>query len=58
MLLRDYFGGDPSQRESASLLALYLSRELTCLSLTDEAALIKGNIRFSLQPFAHLAAAS
>ncbi|PNH07739.1 hypothetical protein TSOC_005766 [Tetrabaena socialis] len=47
ILLRKYYGGAEQHRADADLLASYMVRELQCLELTDEEAVLRGDVRFS-----------
>lgn len=46
-LFRNVFQANPERQASASVLERYVKRELACLSMTDGAAVMAGNIRFS-----------
>ena len=46
-LLRNVYGGDAANAPAARALARYVQRELACLELTDSAALMTGQLRFS-----------
>lgn len=46
-LLRNVYQADPGKKEAAVKLERYVRRELACLSLTDSAAVMSGNVRFS-----------
>lgn len=47
-LLRNVYQADPGKREAARKLERYVKRELACLAMTDSAAVMAGNVRFSL----------
>ncbi|GFR53017.1 hypothetical protein Agub_g15709, partial [Astrephomene gubernaculifera] len=47
VILRKYFGGEERHRPNAELLERYVTRELHCLTLTDEEAVLRGHVRFS-----------
>ncbi|KIZ02555.1 hypothetical protein MNEG_5407 [Monoraphidium neglectum] len=47
-LVKNVYGGDPTQRPFATLAAKYLNRELACLQLTPIEAIYNGHVRFSL----------
>ncbi|KAG2496480.1 hypothetical protein HYH03_005306 [Edaphochlamys debaryana] len=47
VMLRKYFGGNEAQRPNAELLARYTMRELQCLAITPEEAVLAGQVRFS-----------
>ena len=46
-LLRNVYQGDTGKEGAATKLERYLQRELACLSKTDSAAVMSGNVRFS-----------
>lgn len=51
VILREFMGGDTSKRAQAALIAKYLQRELHCLQLTEDTAILRGHVRFSREPF-------
>jgi len=51
VVLREFFGNDASKRPQSQLLAAYLRHQLSCLQVTDDAAIMKGQVQFSRKPF-------
>lgn len=46
-LLRNVYGNDQAQRQTADTLARYIAREMACLKLTPGSAIMAGKIKFS-----------
>ncbi|KAK9846410.1 hypothetical protein WJX81_003307 [Elliptochloris bilobata] len=46
-LLRNVYGNDPAAAPAARALARYVQRELSCLALTNSAAIMTGQLQFS-----------
>lgn len=49
-LLRNVYQGAEEKESAAAKLEKYAQRELACLSQTDSAAVVAGNVRFSFAP--------
>lgn len=46
-LFRNVYQGEPSKEAAAIALERYVKRVLACLTMTDSAAVMAGNVRFS-----------